>query len=416
MASEKKILQNRDFTRIRKGCTIDYYNRIQHAKQEGRPIAYTTALGPTELLYSMGVEVCMPENYVTICCAKQMAKGFCEEAEKRGVSGDLCSYVRCGLGMMYKADGPLGALPEPDFIVAVVSACDPHSKWWEIVAHYFNAPLFILDAPYNFQGDISGYQKDWMVSQFKRLVSFIEDQTGFYFDEDRFKECMRFSENAHSLFTEIQLLRRNIPVPRGMREMLGDIFYLITQSGRKESVEYYRMVLQDVRQRVAARKGAIPEERFRIYFHNIPLWFNLQTLDWLASNGAIVAMDFYTNHVWNGFFFDGSAFESGDPFENLASKWLFFDNHVGLPVKVARTLRSVREWECQGAIFFSNRSCKVYSIGQREHVQELEKKLGIRSFSFEAEMADPRSFAMTRWKEHINIFLELLSRENKKWI
>jgi benzoyl-CoA reductase/2-hydroxyglutaryl-CoA dehydratase subunit BcrC/BadD/HgdB len=119
-------------------------------------------------------------------------------------------------------------------------------------------------------------------------------------------------------------------------------------------------------------------------------------------------MDFYTNHVWHGFFFDGGHFDSGDPFRDLARKWLCFDNHVGLPIKLSRSVRSAREWDCQGAIFFSNRSCKVYSIGQPEQMNALKQELGIRSFTFEAEMADPRSFSMDRWEEHMDIFLDSL--------
>lgn len=416
MILDQDMEKTPDLIQIRKDFTNSYYDRIHRAKEEGRPVAYTTALGPTEILYSMGIEVCMPENYVTICCARQMARAFCEEAEKRGCSPDLCSYVRCGLGMMYKKDGPMGALPEPDFIVAVVSACDPHSKWWEIEARYFDVPLFIMDAPYNFWGKAEHFQKEWMGFELRRLVDFVEKQTGLRFDEERFKACMRLSGEAHEAFTEIQLLRRTVPTPRGMREMVGDLFYLITQAGRQEAVDYYKMVLKETQRRAASRVGAVSNESIRLYFHNIPLWFNLQTLDWLASRGAVVAMDFYTNHIWNGFFFDGGHFDGDYPFESLASKWLSIDNHVGLPVKVGRTLRSAREWGCRGAIFFSNRSCKVYSVGQREHIRVLERELGVRSLSFEAEMADPRSFSMDKWQEHVKIFLDILSaEEDKRW-
>ncbi len=413
MGTAEHPLEDKDLVRIRKTATEDYYRRIRAAKEEGRPVAYTTALGPTELLYAMGVEVCMPENYVTICCARQMAKRFCQESENRGVSSDLCSYTRCGLGMMYQGDGPMGALPRPDFIVSVVSACDPHSRWWEMEARYFGVPLFTLDAPYNFNGQIESHHKAWMISEFKRLIRFVEDRTGLAYDEDRVSATVRTSGDAHTLFRRIQDLRRSVPAPRGMREMVGDLFYLITQAGRRESVDYYQEVLRITQGKAAAKESPIGEERLRLYFHNIPLWFNLQTLDWLGSQGASVVMDFYTNHVWHGFFFDGGEFDSEDPFENLASKWLWFDNHVGLPVKVARSLRACREWECEGAIFFSNRSCKVYSIGQEDHKRVLERELGISSFRFEAEMADPRSFDMARWKEHIRVFLDLLYAKKK---
>ena len=401
-------MSNREIAQVRKAYTKSYYARIRQAKKEGRPVAYTTALGPTELLYAMGVEVCMPENYVTICCAKQMAKGFCEEAESRSISPDLCSYARCGLGMMYSMDGPMGALPEPDFIVGVVSACDPHAKWWELKARHYNVPLFLIDSPYRLRGKVEPHHEEWMISELKRLAGFVEEQTGNTFVEENFRECVRLSGEAHSTFAEIQELRKHIPAPRGMREMVGDLFYLITQTGRRESVDYYRMVLKETRERVRRGEGVLDEEKTRLYFHNIPLWFNLQIFDWLAAQGAVVAMDLYTNHVWHGFFFDGGRFDSGDPFRDLARKWLFFDNHVGLPVKLSRSLISAREWGCQGAIFFSNRSCKVYSIGQPEQMRALEKELGIRSFTFEAEMADPRSFSMDRWKEHMGMFLDFL--------
>jgi len=401
-------LGNQEIAKVRKAYTKGYYGRIKEAKKEGRPVAYTTALGPTELLYAMGIEVCMPENYVTICNAKQMAKAFCEEAEKRDISPDLCSYARCGLGMMYAMDGPMGALPEPDFIVGVVSACDPHAKWWELKARHYGVPLFLIDSPYNLQGKVAPHDEAWMISELKRLADFIEARTGRPFDEDRFRECVRLSGEAHAIFAEIQDLRKHAPAPRGMREMVGDLFYLITQAGRRESVDYYRMVLDDTRQKIERGEGVADEEKIRLYFHNIPLWFNLQTLDWLTAQGAAVAMDFYTNHVWHGFFFDGGRFDSGDPFKDLARKWLFFDNHVGLPVKLQRSVRAVREWRCEGAIFFSNRSCKVYSIGQPEQMRALEAELGIRSFTFEAEMADPRSFSMDRWKEHVDAFLDFL--------
>jgi hypothetical protein len=41
-------------------------------------------------------------------------------------------------------------------------------------------------------------------------------------------------------------------------------------------------------------------------------------------------------------------------------------------------------------------------------MKALERELGIRSFTFEAEMADPRSFDMERWKDSALVFLDLL--------
>ncbi len=396
---------------LRKKFMPAYYAGLQRAREEGKLLAYTTAFGPTELLFAMGVEVCMPENYVTICCAKQMAQDFCETAERKGVSPDICSYVRCGLGMMYREEGPMGRLPKPDFIVGMVSGCDPHAKWWEIEAAHFGVPLFLMEAPFQLRGEPPRHHRDWMVSEFKRLIAFVQENFPNRFDIDRFRQCMELSGQAHEAFQEIQLLRRQSPCPRNLREILGDLFYLITQPGRPEAVEYFSLLLAQVRE--AAQDGQQPPtpESFRLYYHNIPLWYRLQTLDWLAAQGAQVVCDHYSQHVWHGFYFDGGSFDPQAPFESLAGKWLGFDNHLGLPLKVARTMRSVAEWGCHGAIFFSNRSCKVYTIGQGEHIRALKEKSQVPCFVFEGEMADPRSFSMESWQERMQVFLDILAEK-----
>nr|HID59680.1 2-hydroxyacyl-CoA dehydratase [Desulfobacterales bacterium] len=398
----------------RKEYTRRYYQELSQAREKGIPLAHTTAFGPTELLYSMGVMVCMPENYITICAAKQMAQRFVEETESRGYSRDLCSYPRCGMGMVYLEDGPYGKLPEPDICIGTPMGCDPHAKWFEIEANYYGVPYFNMDGPYNFWGRVEEHEVEWMVYELKRLISFVEEHTKARFDYDRFKEAMILSGKALELFDEVLALRKNIPTPRGIREALGDIFYIVTQLGRKEAVEYYSMLLEDVKDRVNNKISIVPEEKYRIFYHNIPLWYNLQTLDYLADHGAVVPIEFYNSFVWNGYYFDGNRFDPDDPFRSLALKLLYTDNDMGLHTKVERIVRCVKEWHCDGAIFFSNRSCKVFSIGQTDESERIGELFGIPTMSFEAEMADPRSFAEGPWKNRVDAFLEVLEDKKRK--
>ena len=142
----------------RKQYTRKYYQELSEAKEKGIPVAHTTALIPAELLYSMGIMVCMPENYVTICAAKQMAQRFVEESEKHGYSMHLCSYSRCGMGMMYTEDGPYGKMPDPDVCIGSPIGCDPHTKWFEVAANYYGVPFFNMDGPYNYLGKVEEYE------------------------------------------------------------------------------------------------------------------------------------------------------------------------------------------------------------------------------------------------------------------
>lgn len=401
---DQKIAQHR------KNVTRRYYEEIAQAREKGIPVAYCTGIGPTEVCYAMDVMPCMPENYVTICCARQMAERFCEAAESRGMSRDLCSYARVGLGMMWLEDGPYGALPKPDFIIAYPLACDPHAKWWEIVARHFQVPLFRFDGPFLFRGRVETHELEWVSSQLSRLCAFIEEVTGRKFDYDRFKEVVKLSAKAMELYWEIQEHRKAIPCPRGLRETVGDQFYLVTQLGTPEAVEYFTMVKEDVGERVEKGIGVVPQERFRLIWDNIPIWYRLQLIDYFSEQGAVFAIDNYPTNNWVGYYFDGGRVDPENPFESLALFHLYKNRNISLNFQMKRLERMVKEWHCDGAVFFSNRGCQILSRAVPEKERLFRERTGAWSMSFEAEMADPRSLHEAEVKARIDAFLEMLER------
>ncbi len=274
----KRIDQHRrDYTRR-------YYDEVIQAPSKGIPVCYGVAAIPFELCYAMDVLPCTPENYITICCTKQMAERFCEAAEARGITRDSCSYPRVGLGMMYLEDGPYGALPKPDFIVGMTLCCDAYSKWFDIYASYFQVPEFRIDGPFNLYGKPKRYEIEWMANNLKRFVAFMEEVTGKKLDYDRLKEVVKLADQACQLYTEIQEYRKAIPCPRDLRETLGDAFYLIVQRGTPQAVEYFTMVRDNVKEMVENKIGVVPDERFRLIYDNIPPWYRLGLLDYFAEH------------------------------------------------------------------------------------------------------------------------------------
>ena len=123
--------------KMRKEATYGYYQRLAQAQEEGIPVVHCSAMGPAEIFYSMGLLPYFPENYVTICAAKQQAGRFCEVAEKLGYSMDVCSYSRAGIGMLVEEDGPLGPITVPTAVGGNTLGCDPYTKWWEIEARHY---------------------------------------------------------------------------------------------------------------------------------------------------------------------------------------------------------------------------------------------------------------------------------------
>jgi benzoyl-CoA reductase/2-hydroxyglutaryl-CoA dehydratase subunit BcrC/BadD/HgdB len=73
---------------------------------------------------------------------------------------------------------------------------------------------------------------------------------------------------------------------------------------------------------------------------------------------------------------------------------------------------SIKEYQIDGAVLFSNRSCKSWAAPQLVTAENLSKKFNVPYLIFEADMADPRQYAEAQVKNRIDAFLEVLG-ENK---
>ena len=71
-------------------------------------------------------------------------------------------------------------------------------------------------------------------------------------------------------------------------------------------------------------------------------------------------------------------------------------------------MESIKEFQIDGAVLFSNRSCKTWSAPQLVTADILNKKFDIPFLLFEADMADPRQYAEAQIKNRIDSFLEVL--------
>lgn len=396
---------------MRKRDTEAHYREAQEARSKGTKVVWGPGAphaAAKELFNAMGVKVISPENYSTILCAKQMAKPFCEAAESKGLSRDLCAYGRCINGMIELDQGPYGPLPVPDMLVLDTAICGLHGKMWEGPAFHYRVPFFRLDGAFRFNETVEKAQVDFRVSQLKRMVEFTQEQLHVKFDYDLFKENMRRSIETYRTWDRIQKLRRNVPCPRTTREMAGDVFYLIALTGTREAAEYFDLVLTDVQERVAAGKGMVPNERFRIFYDNIPVWYRLQLIDYLQERGAAFVFDSFSGMMFGGPFFDDQDVDPAKPFEALALLQLYDGICMSIQNMLHRHARAIEEWKVDGAISLVNRSCRMFSGGVVERDRMYRDKYGIPTLIIEAEMADPRSLNEEEVKRRFDDFLSLM--------
>jgi len=383
------------------------YEDAHCARDEKRPVAWVSSTFPVETLQAMDVVPVWPENFASVCAARQTSVELCELAEREGFSRDLCSYSRCVLGSIfgYEKDLPEGGLPKPDFLVATSSACDTHMKWFQVASRMYKAPLFILDTPYNIGGGDSEHLDEAHVEyyelQLNELFAFLERQTGSRLDKYKLSQTLALSDWTSRLWTEIQDLRKNVPCPMDARDAFSAVFFMLCVPGSQVAVDFYTQLRDELRQRVKDGVGVVENERFRLVWDNLPLWYNLKVFEYLNSLGAVVVAEVFS-HTWTG------SLDPEKPYESLARKYLPNMANSTIQRRVNIILNLVKEFHVNGVILPTNWGCRMMSIGETIVKDTVYKKLGVQSLIIDVDSSDWRIAGEAQAKERLATFLETL--------
>jgi len=389
------------------------YQNAHEAKAKRKPVAWVASTFPVEMLLAMDVFPVWPENYASLCAARQVSVRLCEIAESKGFSKDLCSYARCVIGSIYEkdADLPEGGLPKPDFLVASTGACDTHFKWFQFVGRHFKVPLFLLDMAYNIRGADSKHLEksyiDFYVSQLQKLIEFLEKQTGTKMDEDRLGEIIALSDRTSQLWLEIQDHRRTIPTPMDARDAFSAVFFMLCVPGTQTAVDFYEKLRDEVKERAENRFGIIENEKYRLIWDNLPIWFDLNFFRYLNDLGAVVVAETFS-HVWMG------RLDPSKPLESLARKYLPNFANCSVDRKIDLIENLVKDFKADGLILPTNWGCRMMSIGETIVKETIFKKLGVPSLIIDADSSDWRSYNEAQVKRNVEVFLQILSSKRQR--
>lgn len=389
------------------------YEDAHKAKAEGKPVAWVASTFPVEMLLAMDVFPVWPENYASLCAARRVSVRLCEVAEGKGFSKDLCSYARCVIGSLFEKEEemPEGGMPKPDFLVASTGACDTHFKWFQFVSRHFEVPLFLLDVPYNISGADSEHLErahvEFYVSRLEELTDFLERQTGTKMDKEKLRETMALSDRTSQLWMEIQDYRRTIPTPMDARDAFSAVFFMLCVPGTQMAVDFYEKLRDEVKERAENRFGVIEDERYRLVWDNLPLWFDLRFFGYLNGLGAVVVAETFS-HVWMG------RLDPSKPFESLAKKYLPNFANCGIDRRIDLIENLVRDFSVDGVILPTNWGCRMMSIGETIVKEQIYKRFGVPSLIIDTDSSDWRSYNETQVKRNVEVFLQILNEKKQR--
>ena len=404
---------------VQKEMIASLFDELAAVPETKKKVVYTFVPGNlTELLHAFDVLPVYPEINALQSAMRQKSGKFINEAERAGHSEDVCTYVKCDIGMKRAGNiGPTGKpLPKPDLLLLSYTGCFTFLKWFELLREEYDCPVVLLHTPYQADGQVTDSMREYMVQQIKtELIPALEKLTGRAYDEDRLKALLQKSAEAEDDMVWVLQSAKHRPSP--IDAYFGGVYYIgpifTAFRGTQGAVDYYKLLREEVEGRIARGEGPITpdgpmgEEKFRLVVEGPPNWTHFREF-WkmFAEEGAVMVASTYTKV--GGVYDFGFRHDPQHPLETLADYCMGCYTNRSLPQRTSMLETYVKEYGADGVLVNSVKSCNSFSAGQLVMLREVEKRTTIAGGFIETDLVDPRYFSAANVKNRIESYLQMI--------
>jgi benzoyl-CoA reductase subunit B len=406
---------------LQKEMIAGLFNDLSTAGDTGKKVVYTFVPGNlSELILAFDMLPVYPEINALQSGMRKMSGNYIREAEKYGHSEDVCTYVKCDIGMMLSGNiGPTGKkLPDPDLLLLSYTGCFTFMKWFENLEKlYPGVPVAMLHTPYQESGKITPEMTEYMVKQLKEeVIPKMEKVSGKKLDAEKLNKVIQNSIETEDLIVKIFDTTKNIPSP--IDAYFAGVYYIgpinIGFRGTREAVEYYSELLKEIEYRVENKLGPVTpegemEERFRLVIEGPPNWTSFREF-WklFYDHGAVVVASSYTKV--GGLHDLGFRHSTEHPLESLAEYCMNCYTNLNLNQRISLLSKFVKDHYADGLLVNSIKSCNSFSAGQLIIMRKIEEDLEIPVGFIESDLVDPRYFSYSNIKNRLDSFFQMLEQ------
>ncbi len=407
-----------------KEMIAENYELLATAKEAGRKVVSTFVPGNlNELIMCFDVANNLPEINAIQNGMRKKSGALIMEAEKRGHSEDVCTYVKADLGMLAKGNlGPDGRpLPDPDLLLLSYTGCFTFMKWFELLREQYKCETAMLHVPYEGEGHASKNMVDYVVKQLKEeVIPKLERVSGVKFDIDRLRQYLRESAKAEEDFVWVLESAKTKPSP--IDAYFGGVYYIgpifTSFRGTEDASEYYRLLRAEIEERIQQRLGPVTpdgevhEERYRLVVEGPPNWTSFRDF-WkmFYDDGAVVVASTYTKV--GGVYDLGFRHDPDHPLESLAQYCLGCYTNRNLPARIGLIEKYINEYEADGLLINSIKSCNSFSAGQLLMLREIERRTGKPAAFIETDLVDPRYFSPANVKNRLESYFQMIEQKRR---
>ena len=320
-----------------------------------------------------------------------------------GTPQEVCSFFKNMDGLL-----EAGAWPHTDMFLYGTASCD-NVKAFHTLGRRYNIPSFGLERPYRPWTPQS--MEHWK-NEHKRLIEFLENQTGKKMDYDRLKETVRLSYRLTELSLEIEELVRHTPSPMSSECFGGTLLAVRLWPGTQYGVDFLESLKTELQERIDNGIAAVNPERFRIMWSAFTPFWDTTLLAYMQQKyGAVSVIEVLSG--WRG---DAKwVLDPNDPVGNLAYRSQLAPGNCQYSPSIDWAMQitgMARKFKVDGAIFNNNWGCKQASgLGPMAR-DVLMKNSGVPSVTLNVDVIDATYTSRAEVEAQLDSFFEMI--ENSK--
>lgn len=415
MGEEKKLTRKKiEATKLMNKYMSDYFYELDGASKTGdEKVAWCTSVGPSELLLSMGFKVYYPENHGALLGTSRLAAEVIPDANAIGYSPDICSYLTSDIGAYIKGITPLSKafegienVPKPDVLIYNTNQCRDVKDWFAWYARELNVPSLGIHTHRN-PTEINGNIVPSIANQIENLIKPLEKISGNKFDMEKLKKIVALSRECSELWKEVLETASSSPSPLTFFDGTIHMGPAVVLRGTENAVEYYKVLLNELKERAKNGEGAVEDEQFRIYWEGMPVWGRLRAHSELFANlkACVLASTYCNSWIF-------TDFDPEDPFTSMAKAYteLFIVKSDEAKEKYMKKMIDI--FKIDGIVFHDAKTCPNNSNNRYGMPERLTKDTGVPSITINGDLNDLRLISDEQTKTNIEAFIEQLE-ENR---
>lgn len=238
------------------------------------------------------------------------------------------------------------------------------------------------------------------------MIPVLEEVSGNRFDIDRLRETVALSLGCTKLWRQVLECSAAIPAPLTFFDATIHMAPAVVLRGLPQAIDYYKLLLNELKDRIANGVAAVEGERHRLYWDGMPIWGKLRELSeqFMNLNTNVVASTYCNSWILD-------AFDPAQPFESMARAYteVFIDRDESY--KEGYMEEWIKAFHIDGIIFHDAKTCPYNSNSRYGMPQRVAERLELPVLVINGDLNDLRCYSEEQTRTNIEAFIEQLNEK-----